>query len=319
MPQDTLSDFGFLFLGSRMKRLAERMQADATRIFEATGHGRLFAAFNTILATLDRHGDVAIGDLVNLIGISQPAITRTVAGMVEKNFVTLIPSDTDQRVKMVRLTDEGRRIVADLKITAWPQIAAAACNLCADAGSADLLDRLAALEANLIAKPLTERTQLASSLSIVEYSDGLAGVFYELNADWIRTMFTMEKTDEEVLSNPRKSVLDRGGDILFVRNAEGEIVGVGALQPVGDEGEFEFTKMAVAANKRGQKAGEFLLIALIRRAKEMGVKRLHLLTNKKCEAAIHLYEKLGFHHSDEVMQNFAVKYKRADVAMRYPI
>jgi DNA-binding MarR family transcriptional regulator len=92
MPQDTLSDFGFLFLGSRMKRLAERMQADATRIFEATGHGRLFAAFNTILATLDRHGDVAIGDLVNLIGISQPAITRTVAGMVEKNFVTLIPA-----------------------------------------------------------------------------------------------------------------------------------------------------------------------------------------------------------------------------------
>ena len=55
------------------------------------------------------------------------------------------------------------------------------------------------------------------------------------------------------------------------------------------------------------------------RARQMGVTRLHLLTNKKCVAAISLYEKLGFEHSDEIMQKFATKYARANVAMRYPL
>lgn len=77
--------------------------------------------------------------------------------------------------------------------------------------------------------------------------------------------------------------------------------------------------MAVAPRKRGQKAGEFLLVALLARAREMRVKKLHLLTSTKCEAAIHLYEKMGFVHSDSVMKKFAAKYERADVAMRYPM
>ena len=44
---------------------------------------------------------------------------------------------------------------------------------------------------------------------------------------------------------------------------------------------------------------------------------LFLLTNKKCEAAIHLYEKNGFVHCEEIMQKFGCAYERCDVAMHY--
>ena len=159
----------------------------------------------------------------------------------------------------------------------------------------------------------------SAGLEIIDYTDELAGVFYELNAEWISSMFTMEKADEEVLSNPRRLIIDRGGHILFVRSQGGEIIGTGALQPVNDEGDYELTKMAVRSSRRGEKAGEFLLATLIARAREIGMPRLHLLTSKKCEAAIYLYEKLGFRHDDEIMQKFATKYERADVAMKYPL
>lgn len=316
---DALADLGFLFLGSRMKRLAERMQADATKIFEAGGHGRLLPAFNVVLATLDLQGEATIGELGDLIGVSQPAITRTVSAMVESGLVTNETHEGDQRIKVVRLTDDGRRKVAHLKATAWRQIREAARDLSVEAGSADILERLAAYEAKLVEKPLNTRSGEKAGLSVVRYSDDLAGAFYKLNAEWITSMFAMEQTDEEVLSDPRGRIIEKGGDILFVRDAGGEIVGVGALQPVGKGGDYEFTKMAVSERKRGQKAGEFLLVALIARAREMGVKKLHLLTNTKCEAAIHLYEKYGFYHSDEVMKRFGAKYKRANVAMRYPM
>lgn len=59
-----MADLGFHFLGSRMKRVAERMHAQAGKNFEANGHGRLSPALKDILATLDRQQKASIGQLV---------------------------------------------------------------------------------------------------------------------------------------------------------------------------------------------------------------------------------------------------------------
>ena len=77
--------------------------------------------------------------------------------------------------------------------------------------------------------------------------------------------------------------------------------------------------MGVLVEARGHKAGEFLLAALIERGKAMLPRRLFLLTNKKSEAAIHLYEKLGFVHDDQIMAAYGSSYDRCDVAMNYPL
>ena len=44
---------------------------------------------------------------------------------------------------------------------------------------------------------------------------------------------------------------------------------------------------------------------------------LFLLTNKDCEAAIHLYEKNGFTHCADIMDKYGSAYERCNVAMRY--
>jgi len=49
----------------------------------------------------------------------------------------------------------------------------------------------------------------------------------------------------------------------------------------------------------------------------IGAKRLYLLTNKICESAIHLYEKNGFYHDKEIMEEYSSEYARCDVAMSY--
>jgi ribosomal protein S18 acetylase RimI-like enzyme len=153
-------------------------------------------------------------------------------------------------------------------------------------------------------------------LSIVEYDPSLAEAFYTINAQWISSMFVLEPVDEETLSNPQEKILDPGGAILFVKSEQHGIVGACALKKTS-EGVFELTKMGVLETARGLKAGEFLLAAILKRAKEMEIETLYLLTSSKCEAAIHLYEKLGFHHSAEIMQAYGASYERCDVAMHY--
>jgi len=157
---------------------------------------------------------------------------------------------------------------------------------------------------------------LASSLKILPFSDALAPAFEAINTQWINTMFVMEATDRDVLRHPRERIVAQGGDILFVE-AEGRgVVGACALQKTGEKA-FELTKMGVLEGARGLKAGEFLLAATIKRATQLGAEKLYLLTNAKCEAAIHLYEKLGFVHDADIMQDYGARYDRCNVAMRY--
>jgi ribosomal protein S18 acetylase RimI-like enzyme len=75
--------------------------------------------------------------------------------------------------------------------------------------------------------------------------------------------------------------------------------------------------MGVLEAARGAKAGEFLLRATIARAAELGADPLYLLSNKKSQAAIHLYEKLGFVHDEGIRRAYGARYERCDVAMLY--
>ena len=128
-------------------------------------------------------------------------------------------------------------------------------------------------------------------------------------------MVRLEGTDIEVLKNPYDKIIAPGGTILFVEATGLGIIGTCALQKTGP-GAFELTKMGVLSSARGLKAGEFLLQAVVQRAKMIRVETLYLLTNSRCEAAIHLYEKLGFQHDAGIMETYGSSYERCNVAMK---
>lgn len=157
-----------------------------------------------------------------------------------------------------------------------------------------------------------------SDLSILDYTDAHAAAFHDINAQWIETMFVLEDHDRHVLTHPREMIIDPGGVILLVSSKAHGIVGACALMQTS-EGVFELTKMGVIETARGFKVGEFLLRAVLERAATMGMTTLYLLTNSKCEAAIHLYEKNGFVHDAAIMRDYGATYARCDVAMSYPI
>lgn len=163
---------------------------------------------------------------------------------------------------------------------------------------------------------MTSALPSVKALEIFGYSAERAVFFRDINAEWIEEMFVLEDIDRQVLEDPQSHIIDKGGDILFVAMPDHGIVGAGALRPILP-GVIELTKMGVSSTARGQKAGEFLLHALISRALQMNAEDLVLLTNSACQAAIHLYEKAGFVHSEDVKSLFGATYSRCDVAMRH--
>ncbi|MEG3147174.1 bifunctional helix-turn-helix transcriptional regulator/GNAT family N-acetyltransferase [Sphingomonas sp. RT2P30] len=307
---DVVAEMGPVFLGSRLKRLAERLQGDAARI-AATADLPVQPSQMPLLATLDRHGPLTVGAAVEMLGISQPAVTRILSRLAALGLVETSRAHRDQRQKTIALTTEGAAVMARAKAVLWPMTAAAVADLCGDAPEA-LLDQIAAIERALGEAPLDRRP----GPTILDYSDALAPDFYSINAAWIETMFAMEDSDREVLLAPREKIIAPGGAILFAAVPGLGVVGTCALRKTG-EGQFELTKMGVLESARGRKIGEFLLAAAIERARAMGVETLYLLTNARCAPAIHLYEKAGFEHDSWVKETFGARYQRCDVAMLY--
>ncbi len=152
-------------------------------------------------------------------------------------------------------------------------------------------------------------------VEIVEYSPLLLPFFKQINEEWISSMFKLEATDREVLNNAEELIINRGGKIFFASHPVHGIVGTCALLKKG-ENEFELTKMGVLEKARGLQVGDALLREVIRVAREMQIENLFLLTNKICEAAIHLYYKHGFKDDAEIMRRFGPIYQRCNVAMR---
>ena len=320
MIADLLRQREHLFLGSRLKRLAERMQADVVRIAERAGIAIQPSQY-PLLATLDLYGPQTIGALTQAMELSQPAVTRTVAKLADAGLVVVARAGRDQRLKTVSLSDAGEAAIARSKLTVWPQVEAAVRDVL-DGLPGSLLEDIAMIETRLSERPFSQRALDAAAgappggLTIVEYDDALAAHFRDINAQWIEGMYQLESTDRDVLDHPRERIIDAGGAILFVA-AEGlGIVGTCALQKTGER-QYELTKMGVLESARGRKAGEYLLAAVIERAKAMGAERLYLLSNAKSAAAIHLYEKLGFAHDAGMMAEFGARYARCNVAMLY--
>jgi DNA-binding MarR family transcriptional regulator len=316
MVSDVIRERPYLFLGSRLKRIGESMQADVLKVVEQAGL-RVQPAQYPVLAALDRHGPLGVGDLVEATGVSQPGVTRTLAKLTEMGLVEAAAASADRRRRTVRLSPEGLELMARSRVAVWPAVEAAVVALCAEL-KGNLLEQLDAIEAKLTEKPLDQwgKAGARPTVEILPFDDSRAGDFHDINAEWISSMFVLEPTDREVLENPQARILAPGGDILFAEAGDLGVVGTCALQKTG-ENQFELTKMGVRETARGLKVGEVLLEAAIARAGELGAETLYLLTNSKCAPAIHLYEKLGFVHDADIMARFGARYARCDVAMLY--
>ena len=101
-----------------------------------------------------------------------------------------------------------------------------------------------------------------------------------------------QQFDEELETLPGKYA-PPGGCLLMAR-ANNEAAGCIALKPL-EEGACEMKRLYVSPDHRGLKVGRKLVVAIIKRAKDLGYKKMRLDTLPTMERAVRLYESIGFY------------------------
>ena len=110
MVDDIIRNKGFLALGTRMRRIGERLQADVQRLIDSHDLPILSHHY-PILFAIDENGPMEVGQLARALGASQPGVTRSIGQLSASGCVTISSSASDRRVRRVELTEHGQSVM----------------------------------------------------------------------------------------------------------------------------------------------------------------------------------------------------------------
>lgn len=147
-------------------------------------------------------------------------------------------------------------------------------------------------------------------MKIVPYSSGYKQDFIDMNRAWISEMFFIEPEDLRELENI-EPLLERGGNIFFALDDNGSVMACCMIGP-RDDGDWEIMKFAARGMYTGTGAGSACLRACIDYARQRGVSRIIIVSNRKCTHALRLYRKNGF--SEMPVDRKKFPFQRADIA-----
>ena len=152
--QDYLNELAELALGTRLKRLSDRLTADATKVYRAFGFD-LQPKWFTLLSLLHTKGQVSVVNAAELLGLSQPAISQFSRDLVAQGIVVSTVCDDDSRKRQLTLSKNGKSLVKKLQ-PMWAAVDAAAKELCREDGN-NFYQSLVSFERVLARKSLLER------------------------------------------------------------------------------------------------------------------------------------------------------------------
>lgn len=291
---DFYEQAGKMALGSRLRRLSDRITDEAARIY-AMYQVELEPRWFPVFFALSKGTEKTITQIAREIGQTHPSVSQIVQKMTRKGLIKE-KKDPDGRKNSVMLSDKANEILQKIALQ-YEDVGAAIEDMLSQTDY-NIWKAIAEMEFLLDQKSLLRRvedqkkTRESQQVKIISYQPGYKKDFKELNERWISTYFKMEEADHKALDHPEKYILNKGGKILFA-TYNGRIAGTCALIKM-DEHTYELAKMAVSPDIQGKGIGYLLGKAIIEEAKALGASTLYLESNTLLKPAINLYHKLGF-------------------------
>lgn len=158
---DYSQEAGGAALAARLRRLSERIDRDATRIYAAQ-QVRFEQRWYGLLNQLVLNGPMSIGDIAQSLRITHVSVSQASRSLEAAGIIVSVASPDDARRRELSLTAEGEALVAQLS-PLWSAFNSVAEELNAEAGDVvRLLDRL---DAALARRSLFDRVIEKAGLS----------------------------------------------------------------------------------------------------------------------------------------------------------
>lgn len=302
---DILADMPYTFLGSRLKRLAEQMQAQASTLVENSGI-HVPTGLYPLLVLLEKKPGLTVSEMARCTRVSQPAMTGSISRLVRAGLVSRQGEGEDRRKSFITLTDAGKTAIAQGEQVAWPLLDNVVQELTAGL-SGSFVEQIAALEKRLAERSLSDRGARYASLDLQPVTgDELADVVALLNhayrsggeeAGWTTEagLLDGDRISEQTL---RQELADKPHASLLVWKIDAAINGCVWLEPVED-GVWYLGSLAVSPALQNARYGRRLLAAAEQWCRARGGKTVKMTVLQARDTLVAWYLRRGYRRTGE--------------------
>lgn len=132
---------GAAAIGARLRRLSERIDRDAARLYRESGE-TFEQRWYGVVQMLSRRDALSVGDLSAALGVSHASVSQIRDGLAKAELIAWDTDRKNARLRRLRLTPKGHDMAARLA-PLWAALNSAAVELNAEAHDAlAALDRL---------------------------------------------------------------------------------------------------------------------------------------------------------------------------------
>ena len=166
--KDYVAELGGAALGARLRRLSAAIDADAARVYAASGirfEQRWFGVINQLAIA----GPLSVRQLADVLGITHASVSETRQSLEKASLITSEADPGDGRRRVLNLSPSGKTLVTQLQ-PLWNAFDDAGRELDAEAGG--VTEALARLEQAFTRRSLRER--IAAAMAQRSGADNLA-------------------------------------------------------------------------------------------------------------------------------------------------
>ncbi len=305
---DFLFSLGPLGFSYRLRRLSDRLQDGARRLYDSRALS-LEPNWHVLLIYLERWGPVSVTEVATALRVSHPAVIELARRMEAANLVETSADPADGRRRMLQLSAEARRRLPEFR-RIWQVAGEELEALIEVTAGGDALAGLAVIEAELDQAELDVRISRALEPAFSAPRPDVAGVVT------IRSVVEQDRDAglhiaRELVRTPDTYAYDPGisDDELwrywcpedpgagFAAELDGSLVGIFVIRPnvPGPGAHVANASYAVRADMRGVGLGRRMGEASLQLAAERGYRAMQfntvVTTNRH---AIRLWHSLGF-------------------------
>jgi len=309
---DLISDLGALALGSRLKRLSDRMMKSVSEIYKSSGVN-FESKWFPIFYLLSKEGEKGIMEIAEILNITHPGVIQIAKEMEKAGWIESVKSGADARKRHLKLTEKAHQNLPQLE-EMWVSfkennekvIRASQHNiLLAMQEIEDFLDK------NNFKRQYYETFEelKQSKINIQLFDEKYQAQVEEMVLGIQNGEFNLGLTAQRQpdLHNLKAFYNDRGNQLWVATNSKDEVVGSIGLEKLNNE-QAVLRKMFIKQEYRGKTLGlaQRLFEILIIKARHQNFKEILLDTPLVTHAAHRFYERNGFEliSNDAVPENY---------------
>ncbi len=153
---DLIREFGSMTFASRLKRLGDRLKAEATKLYHAYGI-EFNDSWYLVAFMLSRKEGISVTEIAEALGISHAAVSQMASAMKDKGLLIARGDARDRRRAPLYLTDDGQAAIEALQ-PIWNAVGECTDELLASTGQ-NVLQAISEIEEHLERQSLFTRVK----------------------------------------------------------------------------------------------------------------------------------------------------------------